>query len=83
MSAQRPDDLSEWPSLLTLPAGDYWWCACGRTATPPFCDGAHAGSADMPIKCRISRPQDKVWLCNCKRSKTAPFCDGSHNKRQI
>ena len=19
----------------------YWWCACGRSATQPFCDGSH------------------------------------------
>lgn len=80
MPAQRPENLNHWPSLQTLPAGDYWWCACGRTATPPFCDGAHAGSAQMPIKFRITRQQDRVWLCNCKLSKTAPYCDGSHNK---
>jgi len=21
--------------------GTYWWCACGKSARQPFCDGSH------------------------------------------
>jgi CDGSH-type Zn-finger protein len=23
---------------------DYFWCACGRSASQPFCDGSHSHS---------------------------------------
>ena len=23
----------------------YWWCACGRSKSQPFCDGSHKGTA--------------------------------------
>ena len=26
---------------VELAAGDYWWCACGKSKNQPFCDGAH------------------------------------------
>ncbi len=29
------------PYALTLQPGTYWWCACGRSKTQPFCDGSH------------------------------------------
>lgn len=70
------------PYLLELAAGDYWWCACGRSRRQPFCDGSHAGTAFRPVKftLRPRRAAEKVWLCGCKRSRDVPFCDGSHNR---
>lgn len=68
------------PLVVDLEAGkDYWWCACGRSATQPFCDGSHKGSAFSPKKFTAAR-SERAWLCVCKASSNAPFCDGSHNK---
>jgi len=67
------------PILVELEAGKtYWWCACGRSQTQPFCDGSHKGSEFSPQKFTITEAQ-KVWLCGCKRSAGKPFCDGTHN----
>jgi CDGSH iron-sulfur domain-containing protein 3 len=70
------------PYLMELPAGDYLWCACGRSQGQPFCDGSHQGTGLVPMKFTIKprgpAPQT-VWLCGCKRSRDMPFCDGTHN----
>ena len=30
------------PYVVAVKAGEsYWWCACGRSKTQPFCDGSH------------------------------------------
>ena len=68
------------PLVVELEAGkEYRWCACGRSATQPFCDGSHAGSGFVP-KTFVVKRNERAWLCVCKASKNAPFCDGSHNK---
>ncbi len=28
----------------------YWWCACGKSQSQPFCDGSHKGSEFSPVK---------------------------------
>jgi CDGSH-type Zn-finger protein len=65
------------PFALELEPGTYWWCACGRSASQPFCDGSHKGTGFAPKKVSISEKQ-KAWLCGCKHSANAPFCDGKH-----
>jgi CDGSH iron-sulfur domain-containing protein 3 len=55
----------------------YFWCACGRSANQPFCDGSHKGSEFTP-KPHASAEAATAWLCGCKHSKNAPLCDGSH-----
>ena len=73
------NEESNAPVEVSLKAGkEYYWCACGKSATQPFCDGAHKGTAIEPLAFTAEKT-DKVWLCNCKRTKTPPFCDGSHN----
>ncbi len=67
------------PYALDLAAGDYWWCACGKSAKQPFCDGSHKGGEFLPMKFTIDEAK-KVWMCGCKASGTKPFCDGTHNK---
>lgn len=67
------------PVVLTLEPGSYWWCACGRSATQPFCDGSHAGTGLGPVEIALDAPRT-VALCQCKRTGGAPFCDGSHAK---
>lgn len=55
----------------------YFWCACGRSANQPFCDGSHKGTGLTPV--RYSAEKDgKVFFCGCKRSARAPLCDGTH-----
>jgi CDGSH-type Zn-finger protein len=41
------------PLFVKLERGkSYAWCACGRSATQPFCDGAHAGTGSEPLRYR-------------------------------
>jgi CDGSH-type Zn-finger protein len=55
----------------------YFWCACGRSANQPFCDGAHkaVGLAPMAFVAEKTGP---VFLCGCKATNGQPFCDGTH-----
>jgi CDGSH iron-sulfur domain-containing protein 3 len=62
----------------TLP-GTYWWCACGRSAQQPFCDGSHKGTGLAPKKVDLTEAKAVAW-CGCKHSKLAPFCDGTHKQ---
>lgn len=56
---------------------EYWWCACGRSAGQPFCDGSHKGTQLSPVQ--YIAPRDRqVTFCGCKRTGNPPFCDGSH-----
>ncbi len=65
------------PYELELEPGTYWWCACGRSQSQPFCDGSHKGTDFTPVKFELTE-NTKVWLCGCKCSGDKPFCDGSH-----
>lgn len=56
----------------------YWWCACGRSASQPFCDGSHKDTGFEP-KSFTADATKTVYLCGCRQTKTPPFCDGSHN----
>lgn len=66
------------PYLVTVEAGrTYFWCACGRSAKQPFCDGSHQGTGIVPRKLVAARTEE-VLLCGCKHTGGAPFCDGAH-----
>lgn len=66
------------PYPVEVEAGkSYFWCACGRSAKQPFCDGSHKGSSFVPLKFTAEETK-KVFLCGCKHSANKPFCDGSH-----
>jgi CDGSH iron-sulfur domain-containing protein 3 len=65
------------PVVGILEAGTYYWCACGRSKTQPYCDGSHEGTGIEPIELVIDAPK-KVALCTCKMTKRPPICDGSH-----
>ena len=75
----EPTIAQKAPYAVDLEPGTYWWCACGKSASQPFCDGSHKGSGFMPVKFEISETT-KVWLCGCKHSGDQPFCDGTHKK---
>ncbi len=66
------------PILVEVAAGEtYWWCACGRSKTQPFCDGSHEGTPFTPIEW-VAPASKKVLFCACKRSAKKPLCDGTH-----
>ncbi len=66
------------PYGVEVEAGrDYWWCACGRSADQPFCDGSHKGTGLAPVQ-HAAGEVGTVWFCGCKRTEGAPLCDGSH-----
>lgn len=56
----------------------YFWCACGRSAKQPFCDGSHSGTDIQPVRYKAERAET-VYFCGCKSTKDRPFCDGTHN----
>jgi CDGSH-type Zn-finger protein len=75
-----PEIPTKSPFAVDVQAGqDYWWCACGRSAHQPFCDGSHRGTGIEPVKYTVAA-DGKVWLCGCKHSARAPMCDGTHNR---
>ena len=55
----------------------YWWCACGKSARQPFCDGSHKGSEFAPMAYTADK-DGTAWMCGCKHTHNAPLCDGSH-----
>ena len=56
----------------------YWWCACGRSKTQPFCDGSHKGTGFSPVEYAAKRSK-AVYFCGCKQTDGQPLCDGKHN----
>jgi CDGSH-type Zn-finger protein len=55
----------------------YFWCACGRSAKQPFCDGSHTDTGFEPRKFTPEK-DGKAFLCTCKQTSNPPYCDGSH-----
>jgi CDGSH-type Zn-finger protein len=74
----QPIRASNTPFAVAVEQGkDYWWCACGRSKTQPFCDGSHKGSEFSPRK-YTAEESKTVYFCGCKQSGKAPLCDGTH-----
>ncbi len=66
------------PYAVPVEAGrKYAWCACGRSATQPYCDGSHKDTGINPVVFTAEKT-DTVYLCGCKHTAKSPFCDGSH-----
>ncbi|WP_374546349.1 CDGSH iron-sulfur domain-containing protein [Rhodoblastus sp.] len=66
------------PYPVEVEAGKtYFWCACGKSAKQPFCDGSHKGSGFAPIPYK-AETSGEIWFCGCKHSADKPFCDGTH-----
>lgn len=56
----------------------YWWCACGRSQSQPFCDGSHKDTGFTPVEYKAKRNRT-VYFCGCKHTANTPLCDGSHD----
>jgi CDGSH-type Zn-finger protein len=67
------------PLERVLQPGTYYWCRCGKTAMPPYCDGKHVGSDVTPLQFRITTPKGCA-ICNCGLTATPPYCDGAHTE---
>lgn len=67
------------PYPVEVTAGEkYWWCACGKSANQPFCDGSHKGGEFVPTPFEAEESK-KVFFCGCKHTQGVALCDGSHN----
>ncbi|MEI6823149.1 MAG: CDGSH iron-sulfur domain-containing protein [Bacteroidota bacterium] len=76
----EPTIAKKGPYAVELEAGkDYYWCACGKSANQPFCDGSHHGTEFVPMAFKAIEKKT-TYLCGCKHSKNAPYCDGTHAK---
>jgi CDGSH-type Zn-finger protein len=60
------------------PAGEHWWCACGKSQRQPYCDGSHRGGPAGPLIVTFAEPRLVRW-CGCKLTGTPPWCDGAHD----
>ena len=66
------------PIPVTVEAGKtYYWCSCGKSASQPFCDGAHKGTGFTPTPYTAEK-DGPVYFCGCKHSANGPLCDGAH-----
>ena len=75
-----PNIPQKMPYLVEVEAGKtYFWCACGKSANQPFCDGSHKDTVFLPMKFDAAESK-KVFFCGCKHSSSSPLCDGSHKK---
>ena len=78
MSEALPLIAQKGPYMIVVEAGkSYWWCACGRSNSQPFCDGSHKGSGFAPVEYKSEAAKD-VYFCGCKRTGDKPCCDGTH-----
>lgn len=75
----EPTIAQKSPFNVEVTAGKtYWWCACGRSAKQPFCDGSHKETGMTPVEF-AAEITETVHFCGCKSTGNQPRCDGSHN----
>ena len=75
--SEHPSPRKE-PYEVEVRAGKtYWWCACGRSKTQPFCDGSHKGSGFSPVEFKAEEA-GTIAFCGCKNTGNQPRCDGTH-----
>ena len=78
--SEMPEIGGRRPLPINVVAGEsYWWCACGRSKTQPFCDGSHKVTSFTPVEFK-PEVAGNVAFCTCKRSGKKPLCDGSHKR---
>ena len=68
------------PKQVILEQGEtYYFCACGRSSSQPFCDGSHAGTGFEPTAFTADE-SGEAYLCACKHTANPPYCDGTHKQ---
>ena len=73
-----PTIVQRAPYAVDVEAGKtYYWCACGKSASQPFCDGSHKGGEFAP-KAHTAAQSGTLYFCGCKHSKAGTLCDGTH-----
>jgi CDGSH-type Zn-finger protein len=76
---EKPVIAQRSPYATDVEAGkSYWWCACGRSKSQPFCDGSHKGTGLSPVEYKAKRSRT-VYFCGCKQTATPTICDGTHD----
>ena len=77
----EPKMAQKGPYVKDEQPGKKAWCACGQSASQPYCDGSHGrlNTGMRPVLVDITEPKKVAW-CGCKRTSKPPFCDGTHNK---
>jgi CDGSH iron-sulfur domain-containing protein 3 len=69
----EPIPAQKAPYGVNIEAGkDYWWCACGRSAKQPFCDGSHKAVGLAPLNSAPPRPS-KLGCADANRAPTSLF----------
>ena len=78
MTDEKPEIPRTTPCSVLVEGGkNYFWCACGRSNSQPFCDGSHKGTGFTPVKYTAEK-KEGVWFCGCKHTGNPPLCDGTH-----
>ena len=76
----EPQIAQKAPAGVEVEQGkSYFWCACGKSASQPFCDGSHKGTDFVPLKYEAAE-SGKVFFCCCKKTESSPLCDGTHSR---
>ena len=74
-----PNIAQKAPFPVDVTAGKkYFWCACGKSANQPFCDGSHSDTEFTPVAYEADKDRT-LYFCGCKRTGGAPLCDATHN----
>lgn len=78
--SDKPVIAAKTPVKANLEKGEkYFWCACGHSASQPFCDGSHRGTGITPLAVSVDEDTE-AFLCQCKSTGNPPYCDGSHTR---
>lgn len=79
MDSNTPVVVQKRSLKMVMEPGIYFWCACGRSANQPFCDGSHRGTSFKPQKVVVEEKQLVKW-CMCRHSAEGALCDNKHRE---